>query len=92
MRELEQMLAELAGEIRGEGARLQAQCLAEYVRLQWLFFLGVDQYDQEAPDGKAIEAYLAALKEYETLPARGFISEKFARFRIFGTGDVLYNA
>lgn len=90
LEELEPMLAQLESTTAGAG-QLQAECLSEYVRLQWLFFNGVDQYDREAPDTDAIEAYLSALKEYEALPMRGFISEKFARFRIYQTGDVLYD-
>lgn len=71
---------------------LQAQCLKEYVQLQWLFFKGVDQYNADAPDKEAIEEYLAALRACQAKPLRGFISEQFARFRIFGTGDVLFDA
>lgn len=89
--EINELITEMEQHTEGAREQIQLQCLREYVRLQWLFFKGVDQYDAEAPDKSAIEEYLSALKEYEKLPWRGFISEKFARFRIYNTGDVLFD-
>lgn len=66
----------------------QLAYVREYVRLQWLYFSCVDQFDADADSPEQAAPYFLALRELEQRFGEVFIPESYARWRVVGRDNI----
>jgi len=89
LRSIEAMLQEVEAGAADAYAQIQLAYVREYIRLQWLYFDCVDQYDADTDTPKRAEPYFLALGKLEQQYGQVFIGENYARWRVAGRDNIL---
>lgn len=88
LNEIEQELKGLAAGAKSAG-NSNGQHLLDYLKLQHLYYVLLDQFDADGDDPAQAEAYFEELAKLEQNEDDPFISEKYARWRIAGRDSIL---